>query len=98
MGPQDAIRTSERTHREPPKLGAAVVRGLLRKGIRERAGRRYGTSAEGAEGGREAVPGDAQRVPFAANLETAAMFCLVTKAGPVSTGAEPPPLKLPLDL
>lgn len=53
---------------------------------------------QGAEEGREAVRGDAQRVPFAANLAMSAMFCLVTKAGPVSTGADPPPLKLPFVL
>ena len=63
--------------------GAQAHMERLRTGVR-RDGRR--------------VPGDAQRVPSAANLATSAMFCLVTKAGPVSTGAAPPPLKLPLDL
>ncbi len=38
----------------------------------------------------------AQRVPPAAYLATSAAFSLVTKAGPVSTGAAPPPLRLPL--
>lgn len=37
-----------------------------------------------------------QRVPLAANSATAAMFALVTNAGPVSTGASPPPSVLPL--
>lgn len=40
----------------------------------------------------------AQRVPPAANFATEVMFALVTKAGPVSTGAVPPPLTLPLVL
>ncbi len=36
------------------------------------------------------------RVPAAANRATEETFDLVTNAGPVSTGAAPPPLTLPL--
>lgn len=38
------------------------------------------------------------RVPFAANPATVSAFSLVMNAGPVRTGAVPPPLKLPLVL
>lgn len=68
----------------PPRFVRPLPDGCCARGV--------GSGVEGR------VPGDAQRVPFAANPATPAMFCLVTKAGPVSTGAAPPPLKLPLDL
>ncbi len=73
--------------------GAEAAPGSLPCGHR-RPRRSSGKDVRGA--GEPAAAGPGHRVPPAANFATVSAFVRVTNAGPVSTGATPPPLTLPL--
>lgn len=74
--------------------GSVVAQGMRRMlsvqvTVRPTADRFFGLTVVGTS---------RQRVPLAANFSTVPMFAFETIAGPVSTGATPPPLMLPLVL
>ncbi len=97
-GEGDAGHHGQEDQREP--YGAEVAPGTLLPGLpclpcRHRRPRRsVGEGNGGRRTAKAAHPG--HRVPSAANPATESAFVRVTNAGPVSTGASPPPLTLPL--